>query len=82
MTASSDQPELARDFLRFMLTDGFQGVIPTTNWMYPAHTAGRRAARGLRDAAQVTEKPLLFSPDEAQAKRDPALAEWLAALSR
>ena len=81
MTASSDQPDLARDFLRFMLTDGFQGVIPTTNWMYPAHTpaAGLPAAYGT--LAKPT-KPLLLSPDEARAEREPALAEWLAALSR
>jgi thiamine transport system substrate-binding protein len=32
----SDQPELAREFLSFMLTEAFQSVIPTTNWMYPA----------------------------------------------
>jgi thiamine transport system substrate-binding protein len=32
----SDQPELAREFLSFMLTEAFQAVIPTTNWMYPA----------------------------------------------
>jgi thiamine transport system substrate-binding protein len=23
-------------FLEFMLTEAFQSVIPTTNWMYPA----------------------------------------------
>ena len=80
VTASSDQPELARDFLHFMLTDGFQGVIPTTNWMYPAHTA----AAGLPAGYETLPKPskhLLFTPEEARAERDPALAEWLAALS-
>ena len=81
ITATSDQPDLARDFLRFMLTDGFQGVIPTTNWMYPAHMPGAGLPEGYATLA-VPEKPLLFSPEEAQAKRDDALAEWLAALSR
>ena len=33
---NSDQPELAAAFLRFIATDGFQGAIPTTNWMFPA----------------------------------------------
>ncbi|MFO1141393.1 MAG: thiamine ABC transporter substrate binding subunit [Amaricoccus sp.] len=81
MTAGSDQPELARDFLRFMLTDGFQGVIPTTNWMYPAHTAAGGLPKGYETLPTVT-KPLLLSPDQAQAMREPALAEWLAAFSR
>ena len=81
MTATSDQPELAREFLAFMLTDGFQGVIPTTNWMYPAHTPAAGLPEGYETLA-LPEKPLLFSPEEAQAVRDGALAEWLAALSR
>ncbi len=81
ITAVSDTPDLAREFLRFMLTDGFQGVIPTTNWMYPAHTPEAGLPEGYATLA-VPGKPLLFSPEEAQAKRDAALAEWLAALSR
>ena len=61
MTATSDQPELAREFLRFMLTDGFQGVIPTTNWMYPAHTPAVGPARGLRDAGGAGEAAALLA---------------------
>ena len=81
ITAASDQPDLGRDFLRFMLTDGFQAVIPTTNWMYPAHLPEAGLPQGYETLA-VPEKPLLFAPEEAEAKRDAALAEWLAALSR
>ena len=81
MTASTDQPELARRFLKFMLTDGFQGVIPTTNWMYPARTPEGGLPEGYATLA-VPEKPLLFDPEEARAKRDAALDEWLRALSR
>ena len=80
MTAASDQPELARDFLRFMLTDGFQAVIPTTNWMYPAKTPAAGLPEGYETLA-VPETPLLFPPEEAAARRDGALDEWLAALS-
>src|SRR3546814_3607249 len=35
MTKSTDDPELARQFLRFMLTPGFQSAIPTAQWLYP-----------------------------------------------
>jgi thiamine transport system substrate-binding protein len=80
MTAASDQPELARAFLDFMLSDGFQEIIPTTNWMYPARTPAAGLPEGYETLA-VPEKPLLFDPEEARAKRDPALDEWLAALS-
>ncbi len=79
--AASDQPELADQFLAFMLSDAFQAVIPTTNWMFPAVTP----AAGLPDgfAAPLTaDNSLIFSAAEAEALRDMALAEWLAALSR
>lgn len=81
MVQGSDQLDLARDFLRFMLTDDFQAVIPTTNWMYPARLpeAGLPAAF---EALAVPDIPLLFSPEEARVLRDSALDEWLAALSR
>ena len=81
VTAASDQAELAREFLRFMLTDGFQGVIPTTNWMYPAKTPEAGLPEGYAGLA-VPDKPLLFSPEEAAAERDAALEEWLKAMSK
>ncbi|MBA3323801.1 MAG: thiamine ABC transporter substrate binding subunit [Rhodobacteraceae bacterium] len=81
ITAASDQPELARDFLEFMLTDAFQSVIPTTNWMYPASIPAEGLPEGF-EALSVPEKPLLLSPEAARAGRDAALDEWLRALSR
>ena len=42
-----------------MLTDGFQGVIPTTNWMYPAQTPAAGLPEGYETLA-VPEKPLLL----------------------
>jgi thiamine transport system substrate-binding protein len=79
--AASDQPELARDFLAFMLSEPFQSVIPTTNWMYPAVTP----EAGLPDGFGTLHVPatsLLIPAGEAGAARDAALAEWLDALSR
>ena len=78
--AASDQPELARDFLAFMLSDAFQSVIPTTNWMYPAVTPEAGLPEGF-ETLHRPERALLYPADEAQAARDEALAEWLAALS-
>ena len=78
--AATDQPDLADQFLDFMLTDAFQSVIPQTNWMYPAVTPETGLPQGF-DAFRPA-KSLLLSPEEAQVARDPALAEWQAALAR
>jgi thiamine transport system substrate-binding protein len=79
--ASSDQPELARDFLAFMLTDAFQSVIPTTNWMYPAVTPAAGLPEGF-GTLHIPATSLLVPAAEAEAARDAALAEWLDALSQ
>ena len=72
------EPELARDFLAFMFTDGFQSVIPTTRWLYPVVTP----AAGLPDAFDTLIDPevaLLFPDAEAAERREAALARWRAA---
>ncbi|MEC7258712.1 MAG: thiamine ABC transporter substrate binding subunit [Pseudomonadota bacterium] len=79
--AASDQPELAEQFLNFMVSDAFQSVIPTTNWMYPAVTPAEGLPKGF-DALVEPREALLIPEDQAQATRDTALAEWLGALSR
>jgi thiamine transport system substrate-binding protein len=79
--AGTDQSELADQFMNFMVSDGFQSVIPTTNWMYPAVTP----AGGLPDGFETLVTPaksLLLSPEEAAAMRDKALDEWRTALSQ
>ena len=78
---SSDQPELADQFLAFMVNEEFQTIIPTTNWMYPAVTP----AAGLPDGFETLVTPtksLLVPAEDARAVRDAALAEWLTALSK
>ena len=79
--ANSDQPELADQVLAFMVSDAFQSVIPTTNWMYPAVTPAEGLPKGFETLVSP-EKSLLLSEDEAAALRDVALDEWLTALSR
>ncbi|TYB88561.1 thiamine ABC transporter substrate binding subunit [Oceaniovalibus sp. ACAM 378] len=79
--ASSDKIELANDFLRFMVTDAFQSVIPTTNWMYPAVTPTGGLPEGFYSLI-VPDTALLFGADEADHARDVALEEWLTALGR
>ncbi len=78
---SSDQPELARQFLEFVLSDDFQAAIPTTNWMYPVRIPVSGLPSGF-DTMIVPTKSLLFSNGDAANVRDEALAEWIAALAR
>ena len=79
--AATDQPELADQFLQFMVSDAFQSVIPTTNWMFPAVMPEGGLPEGFVPPLQP-EKSLLFSPQEAAMMRDAALEEWRNALSQ
>lgn len=79
--AGSDQPELAKSFMEFMVSDAFQSIIPTTNWMYPAVTPAAGLPEGF-ETLITPEKSLLLPADEAAALRDAALGEWLDALSQ
>ena len=79
--AASDQPDLARQFMAFMLSPAFQSAIPTTNWMYPAVTPPEGLPEGFADLV-TPSRALIFAPEEAAAVRDAALAEWLEVLSR
>ncbi|MEL6914778.1 MAG: thiamine ABC transporter substrate binding subunit [Pseudomonadota bacterium] len=79
--AGSDVPALADEFLAFMVSEAFQSVIPTTNWMYPAVTP----EAGLPDGFETLVTPetaLLLPAGEAPAAREAALETWLEALSR
>jgi len=81
ITAASDQPDLARAFMTFMLSPEFQSVIPTTNWMYPAALPASALPDGF-ETLIAPEKVLHFSGDEAAALRDAAIDRWQTALSR
>ncbi|QPH52544.1 thiamine ABC transporter substrate binding subunit [Pontivivens ytuae] len=77
--ASTDQPELAEAFLRFIATPPFQSALPTTQWMYPAFPTPLPEGY---ETLHVPETALLLPAEEAAARRDAALALWREALSR
>ena len=79
--ASSGQGDLADRVLAFMISPAFQGVIPETNWMYPAVTPPGGLPKGF-ETLIAPQKALFYPAGEAQKARDEALAEWLSALSR
>jgi thiamine transport system substrate-binding protein len=81
VTKSSDDPELARQFLRFMLTPGFQSTIPTAQWMYPVIDLPEGLPPAY-DRLVDPAKPLLFPAEEVAAERKAWVEEWLQAVSR
>lgn len=81
MVASTDQPDLARQFLAFMTTDAFQSAIPEGNWMYPVAVP----AAGLPPAFADLPRPaasFLMAPESVEANRRSWIDEWIAALVR
>lgn len=79
--ATTDQPDLADDFMAFVLSPDFQGMIALANWSYPAVEQPQGLPKGF-ETLGVPSKVHFYSEDEAAALRDPALAEWRAALSQ
>lgn len=80
-TTTTDTPELARDFLRFMLDEGFQGLIPEGNWMYPASLP----ESGLPESFEGLIEPpgaFLFEPERVSAERRALIDAWLEATTR
>jgi thiamine transport system substrate-binding protein len=79
--AGTDQPQLADQFLTYLLGDGAQETLITTNWMYPAKTPSSGLPAGFETLIQPT-KSLIIAPAEAEAMRAKLVAEWQNALAK
>ena len=79
--ANTDQPELAQQFMDWILTPEFQRVVPLANWSLPVKLPLDEWPEVMRDLPRP-EKTLFYSETEAEALRPAALDEWLTALSR
>jgi thiamine transport system substrate-binding protein len=81
LVRSSQQKQLARDFLAFMLSQGFQSIIPTTNWMYPANLARAKLPAGF-DKLIDPSPALLLNEELIASKRKAWVDDWLEVMSR
>ncbi len=79
--ATTDQPDLADDFMAFILTEEFQTMIPLTNWSFPAALPQDKWPDGFQ-SLPMPETVLFYSEDEAADLRDVAIEAWRSALSR
>jgi len=81
LVQSSQQKQLARDFLEFMLSEKFQAIIPTTNWMYPAALSSDRLPAEFGQL--IDPSPVLLLNDKLIAReRKNWIDEWLEVMSR
>ena len=79
--ATTDQPELAREFMAFVVSDAFQELIATGNWSYPAVIPEAGLPEGF-ETLHRPERTLLVPPEEAPARAEAAIETWRDALSR
>ncbi len=75
---SSKQPQLAHQFLQFMLTPAFQQQMATGNWMYPAVKTPLPAGF---DSLTVPATTLEFTPQQVASQRGQWIAAWQRAVS-
>lgn len=76
---TSKQPELAQQFMQFVISPDFQQALPAGNWMYPATHVP------LPDGFASLMKPtttLAFTPEQVSQQRASWIATWLNAVSR
>ena len=72
MLKNAPNPDLARQFLAFMLTPDFQSLIPTGNWMYPVVFP----EEGLPEAFGTLVQPARSLAIDAQGVTDNRL-DWI-----
>ncbi len=76
---SSDQQELARDFLAFLASAEGQQYIPTTNWMFPVVDLGDKLDPAFEGLPQP-DKTLTLPEEEITANSAAWIDEMLAAV--
>ncbi|SFD89954.1 thiamine ABC transporter substrate-binding protein [Roseivivax sediminis] len=79
--ASTDVPDLADDFMAFLLSEDFQSMIATGNWSIPAKLPREDWPEGFQ-ALDLPETVLFYDEDEAASRKDAAIEAWRSALSR
>lgn len=78
---SSNQQALGKQFLRFIQSETFQKIIPTTNWMYPVALPIEKLPKAFGELIQP-KKALIFDAEEIEPNRKKWVSEWLDALAK
>ena len=80
MLKGASDKDLARQFLKFMVSPAFQGIIPTTNWMMPVSKTSEPLPEAFGKLLQP-KKTFLMGSDEVVKNRQAWIDEWLTAMS-
>jgi thiamine transport system substrate-binding protein len=75
---SSPNEDVARQFLKFMVSAAFQDTIPTNNWMMPVSATSEPLPEAFSKLV-VPSKTFLMSPSEVAKNRKAWIDEWLKA---
>ena len=78
---NSDQPELAEKFMKFVLPNEFQTLIPFTNWSYPA-AQDRSNWPEVFVQLPYPKRAYFLNEAKADKMRKKAIEEWRTALSQ
>jgi thiamine transport system substrate-binding protein len=76
LTRASKQPELARRFLGFMLSEAVQKLLPEGNYMFPAKLAREHWPASFK-ALELPAKAIAIDPDDIAARRETLINDWL-----
>ncbi len=80
MLKGAKEKDLAKQFLKFMVSPAFQDIIPTTNWMMPAAKTSQPLPDAFNKLVQPT-KTFLMGSDQVAKNRQAWIDEWLTAMS-
>jgi thiamine transport system substrate-binding protein len=79
--AQTDQPELADQFMAFVMSTEFQTMIPKANWSLPSALPHDQWPDGWSELP-LPEKVLFYDEAEAAALQDKAIEAWRSALTQ
>ena len=79
--AKTDQPELADQFMAYVMSTDFQTLIPTANWSLPSALPQDQWPEGWAELP-LPEKVLFYNETEAAALQDKAIEAWRSALTQ
>ncbi|TVP71697.1 MAG: thiamine ABC transporter substrate-binding protein [Rhodobacteraceae bacterium] len=79
--AGAANPDLARDFMAYLLSREFQEMIAYANWSYPAALPREDWPEVMRDLP-FPDTAIFLGEDEAEARRGAALEVWLEGMTR
>jgi len=78
---SSKHKDLAKKFMKFMMSSTFADIIPTTNWSYPVLKTKKGLPEGFK-TLYIPSKMILMDGKKVEMNKKAYINEWLLALDK